>query len=193
MNTVNRPVRRLLAVSVALMTVATAADATGRYNWGHSWGGDERPELYQGQVEVVPSEGGEMTRDTVTGTVFHDRNRNSVRDRGERGIRGVMVSNGHDVVTTDHRGHYELPAASRGLENFTVFVTRPDGWDLPVDEDNLPQFYYHHQPEGSPALRFGGLPATGAQPAAINFPMVRGERKRSFKIAISGDTQSFVM
>lgn len=191
MNTVNRPVRRLLAVSVALMTVATAADATGRYNWGHSWGGDERPELYQGQVEVVPSEGGEMTRDTVTGTVFHDRNRNSVRDRGERGIRGVMVSNGHDVVTTDHRGHYELPAASRGLENFTVFVTRPDGWDLPVDEDNLPQFYYHHQPEGSPALRFGGLPATGAQPAAINFPMVRGERKRSFKIAISGDTQSY--
>lgn len=191
MKAVKQPVRRLLAVSISLMAVATTVDATGRYDWGHSHWDHDRKELYQGQVEVIPSEGGEMTRDTVTGTVFHDRNRNSVRDRGERGIRGVMVSNGHDVVKTDHRGNYELPAASRELENFTVFITRPDGWDLPVDEHNLPQFFYHHQPEGSPPLRFGGLPATGAQPQAINFPMVRGERKRSFKIAVSGDTQSY--
>lgn len=185
-----RPAAMMAVSGFSLLMVATTAGATGKF-WDHPRWSEGRAELYQAQVEVIPSSTGEMTRDYVEGTVFRDRNRNGVRDRRERGVRGVMVSNGRDVVMTDRRGHYRLPAASRGLENFTVFITKPAGHEVPVDENNMPQFYYHHQPEGSPDLRFGGLPATGPQPAAINFPLVRGEYKRSFRIAVSGDTQSY--
>lgn len=135
--------------------------------------------------------GAAMTRDTVEGYVFYDSNRNSMMDEGELGVTNVMVSNGYDVVKTDENGYYTLPAASRGLENFTVFVTKPAGWALPVDKDYVPQFHYHHMPNGSPALRFGGLPVTGPQPAKINFPLVQTYKKRKFKIAVSGDPQPY--
>lgn len=146
---------------------------------------------YQARVQVVSSASNEMTRDYIEGRVFNDRNRNGVLDRGERGIAGVMVSNGFEVVTTDGRGRYLLPAKVSGLEDFTVFITKPAGYDLPVDNDNIPQFFYHHKPAGSPPLRFGGLAPTGAQPAAINFPLVRGIYKKNFKIAVSGDPQPY--
>lgn len=148
-------------------------------------------DTYYGAVETIPSTTGEVTRDYVQGRVFDDRNHNSQLDRREKGIKGVMVSNGYDVVLTDRNGYYRLPAKSRGLENFTVFVTQPAAYRVPVSQNNLPQNYYHHMPAGSPALRFGGLPASGPQPAAINFPMVRGEYKKHFKIAVSGDPQPY--
>lgn len=146
---------------------------------------------YRASVETLASDTGELTRDYVEGRVFLDRNRNGVSDRSERGISGVMVSNGYDVVTTDRYGYYRLPAKIRGLDEFTVFVTKPSGYKLPVNDDNIPQFAYHHLPEGSPPLRFGGLPKTGPQPRAINFPLVREPHKRSFKIAVSGDPQPY--
>lgn len=191
MKTLFRPAAALALAGISLMTATTLAQANGGVGWDHPRWGEGKKALYQAQVEAIPSSTGEVTREYVEGAVFHDRNRNGVRDRHERGIRDVMVSNGRDVVLTDRRGNYRLPAASRGLENFTVFITKPAGYEVPVDTDNMPQFYYHHQPDGSPALRFGGLPATGPQPEAINFPLVRGEHKRSFKVAISGDTQTY--
>ena len=61
------------------------------------------------------------------------------------GPRRATVSNGRDVTTTDSHGRYELPA----FDNMTVFVTQPRGYQVPVDEDNVAQFFYHHLPEGS--------------------------------------------
>ena len=148
-------------------------------------------ESYEGSVQLVPSSSGEMTLDYIEGRVFEDRNYNSTLDRRERGIPGVMVSNGYDVVKTDGQGYYRLPAKVRGLENFTVFVTQPAAYRVPTDSNNIPQNYYHHIPAGSPELRFGGLSASGPQPAAINFPMIRGEYKKHFKIAVSGDPQPY--
>jgi hypothetical protein len=43
----------------------------------------------------------------------------------------------------------------------TVFVTQPRGYQVPVDQDNVAQFSYHHLPEGSPELKFGGIDSTG--------------------------------
>ncbi|TVZ39685.1 calcineurin-like phosphoesterase family protein [Alteromonadaceae bacterium 2753L.S.0a.02] len=146
---------------------------------------------YEASVEVIPSDNGEMTRDYVEGKVFLDKNRNGRLDRGEQGIPGVMVSNGVDVVITNRRGEYKLPAKAGGLNDFTVFITKPAAYDVPVNTDNVPQFFYHHMPAGSPEMRFGGMPATGAQPAAINFPMIRGNYKKHFKVAISGDPQPY--
>lgn len=186
---------KLLTFTVAVvpsLLAACIAQAQPQYE-EHRFKGKfpEHRETYRAEVEIIPSSSSQTTRKYVKGTVFEDRNRNGKMDRRERGIRGVMVSNGYDVVATDRHGQYKLPAAKRGLEKFTVFVTKPAGYELPVDEDNVPQFFYHHIPQGSPELRFGGLPASGPQPDAINFPMIRGEYKKRFKIAVSGDPQPY--
>ena len=41
-----------------------------------------------------------------SGTLFLDRNGNGVRDRGERVLKGVPVSDGVTVVVTDRKGRY---------------------------------------------------------------------------------------
>lgn len=125
----------------------------------------------------------------VQGMVFEDVNYNGKFDSGEPGIPGVMVSNGQSVVRTNFRGQYRLPARNE----MTVFITKPTGYEVPVNEDNVPQFFYHHQPKGSPPSikRFGGLPPTGPLPASINFPLIRGKNKQRFQIVVSGDTQPY--
>ena len=142
--------------------------------------------------------------DHVVGTVFEDRNRDGRFQEGaEPGIAGVMVSNGRDVVLTKSDGTYRLPNIFDRGDNptkpaaMTIFVTEPAGYDVPVDEDNVPQFFYHHLPDGSPAnvrggaFRFGGLPPSGQLPERINFPLIRGKKKKRFKIVVSGDTQPY--
>ena len=46
---------------------------------------------------------------SLTGFVYQDDNGNGVRDAGERGIAGVKVSNGRDLVISD--GQRPLPPA----------------------------------------------------------------------------------
>lgn len=140
---------------------------------------------YRGHVDVVRGKAADPT--VLRGTVFVDRDRDSVKDKGERGISGVRVSNGRDVVTTDARGAYALPAFDR----MTAFVTQPAGYAVPVDEDNIAQFSYNHFPAGSPTLKFGGVRPTGALPKAVNFPMVTSTAtaKVSQNCAIASDTQ----
>jgi hypothetical protein len=95
------------------------------------------------------------------------------------------------VVKTDANGDYRLPA----YDGMTVFVTKPAGWEVPLDEQNFPQFFYHHLPKGSPPLRFDGLPPTGPLPQRINFPMVRtvedSRPDSSINCAVIGDTQTY--
>ena len=62
---------------------------------------------------------------TVSGTVFLDRNGNGHRDAGEPGLKGVVVSDQVDVVTTDAGGGFTIPD-SRGFG--VVFVSVPSGY-----------------------------------------------------------------
>lgn len=142
---------------------------------------------FRGEVEVVEGDDAEAT--TISGTVFEDRNQNSTQDRRERGIRGVKVSNGRDVVTTDRRGNYELPV----YDNMTVFVTQPSGYQVPVDEDNVAQFSYNHLPEGSPDLKFGGIEPTGPVPEELNFPLAASKAtgSKTQHCVIGGDVQTY--
>jgi C terminal of Calcineurin-like phosphoesterase/N terminal of Calcineurin-like phosphoesterase/Calcineurin-like phosphoesterase len=138
-------------------------------------------------VHVV--DGPDEDQETIDGTVFVDRNQDSVQGPAERGLGGVTVSNGREVTTTDESGRYELPAT----DNMTVFVTQARGYQVPVDEDNVAQFFYHHLPQGSPALRYGGLEPTGPLPDEVNFPMARSPRTRSARqqCVIGGDIQTY--
>ena len=142
---------------------------------------------YQGEVEVVP--GTDEDQQTLDGVVFDDRNQNSTQDRGERGIKGVSVSNGREVVTTDAKGRYELPVD----ENTNVFVTQPAGYQVPVDDDNIAQFSYIHLPEGSPDLKYGGIEPTGELPDAVNFPMAGSQQTKrpQQNCIIGGDVQTY--
>ena len=102
---------------------------------------------------------------------------------------GVTVSNGRDVVTTDGQGRYELPA----FENMTVFVTQPRGYQVPVDGDNIAQFFYHHLREGSPELKYGGIAPTGALPDKVNFPLAKSQITQSPEqhCAVGADVQTY--
>ena len=192
-----------LALAGFTALALSALPGTALADDGDDDGGErDRPQRsetpYRGTIDVRPAAPGE-TVDRIRGVVFEDRNRDGIMQRRERGIRGVLVSDGLNVVKTDSRGRYSLPrpSASEELAGLAVFVTEPDGYDVPVDETNVPQFYYIHKPAGSPAnvrgepFRYGGLEPTGPLPAAINFPMVKTKKLKRFKIAVSGDTQTY--
>lgn len=123
---------------------------------------------------------------SATGVVFHDRNGNGSRDAGERGLRGVGVSNGEHVAVTGPHGQYTLPVT----DDTIIFVIKPSGWMTSVDPvTQLPKFFYIHKPNGSPALKYGGVPPTGPLPASVDFPLLRVKEPDRFTMLCFGDTQ----
>ena len=65
---------------------------------------------------------------TLTGAVYDDANSNGKRDAGERGLGGVAVSDGREVVASGADGAYRLSLAP---ESSVVFVSLPDGRACP--------------------------------------------------------------
>lgn len=119
------------------------------------------------------------------GFVFHDANGNRKRDPDEIGIPGVKVSNGREIVVTDAEGKYETHVSNDTI----VFVIKPRGWMTPLNAEKLPQFYYIHKPEGSPAQKFPGVAPTGPLPESIDFPLTPQKEPDQFKALLFGDTQ----
>ena len=95
----------------------------------------------------------------VEGAVYEDRDGDGRRGLGERGIPGVLVTDGEVVVRTDRRARWSLEVEPGDF----VSVVKPADWALPVDEDMLP--------EGTPASL--GLRYQGVAPAALDGPGVR--------------------
>ncbi len=120
--------------------------------------------------------------DTARGTVY------DADSQPRRGIAGVMVSNGQEVVQTDADGGWSLPVRA----GKSVFVIKPPGWALPVDAaTNLPHFAYVYAPDGSPDLgfRFAGLAPTGKLPASIDFALHRQAEQPRFEAILFTDPQ----
>lgn len=122
---------------------------------------------------------------TARGFVFHDVNRNGLRDDGERGIEDVLVSNQREIVSTNSRGEWELPLR----DDCIIFVIKPEGWATPLNHHNIPQFYYIHKPAGSPISKYAGVAPTGPIPRFINFPLHRQKEPDEFKAIFFGDPQ----
>ncbi len=117
-------------------------------------------------------------QNVAKGYVFEDKNNNGIKDNNETGISNIAVSNGIQVVLTDNKGAYQLPA---GEENI-FFVIKPSGYRTPLNGNNTPKFYYHHNPKGAPAqFKYKGIGPTGNLPEAINFPLVKSEDKKRFQ------------
>lgn len=90
------------------------------------------------------------------GLVYLDRDGDGRRDRGERGLPGVRVSDGVAIADTDARGRYQLaPAPGRRL-----FLVKPAGYAAALRPDGLPDSWREPGACGDFALR----PAARAKP-----------------------------
>ncbi|WP_216851169.1 metallophosphoesterase N-terminal domain-containing protein, partial [Acidisphaera sp. L21] len=124
----------------------------------------------------------QTTGETANGTVFEDLNGT------RRGVPGVMVSNGRDVVKTDADGRYAIPVRAGD----SVFVIKPAGYMTPVDPaTQLPRFSYLHVPQGTPDLgqRFAGIAPTGPLPASIDFALRKQDEPATFDALLFTDPQ----
>ena len=128
------------------------------------------------------------TKQYAKGYVYHDENENLSMDNNEIGIPDVYVSNGVEIVKTDKDGKYKIPVSDDAI----VFVIKPRNWMTPINDLNLPQFYYIHKPNGSPSnFTFKGVDATGPLPKNINFPLYAENGKSDFKMIVFGDPQPY--
>jgi len=123
------------------------------------------------------------------GTVYDDTDGAGARVPASKGVPGVMVSNGGEVVVTDADGRWRLPL----VPGESVFVIKPTGWALPADPaTNLPRFAYVYAPGGSPAdiaLRFHGLAPSGPLPPSIDFALRRQPEQPDFDAVLFTDPQ----
>jgi hypothetical protein len=127
--------------------------------------------------------------ETVSGIVFEDIDGSGRPGPVNRGLAGVIVSNGRDVAVTDAEGRYALPLPDEA----TIFVVKPPGFTPPLDpETMLPRFYRHHRPLGSPAsleLTYAGLAPTEPLPASLDFPLRRQDEPDAFEVVMLTDPQ----
>lgn len=122
---------------------------------------------------------------SINGTVFHDLNENQVLDTGERGIAGVLVSNGRDITETDQQGRYSIATE----ENSVLFVIKPEGWQNPSNQNNIPQFFAVNSSEGASGSVYQGLTDTKLLSSPVNFPLTPKEESDQFRVLVFGDTQ----
>lgn len=105
----------------------------------------------------------------VSGVAFADRNGNGVQDRGERGLKGVLVSNGDTIVVTDRHGRYQLPAVE-GSSIFPILSA-----DYTLTGSRLVNAHFHY------------VGAGGA--ANVSFPLAKKPVSRRFRVNVIGDVQ----
>ncbi|QEC53453.1 calcineurin-like phosphoesterase family protein [Anseongella ginsenosidimutans] len=130
-----------------------------------------------------------FAQEIAKGYVYEDVNQNGVKERREKGIPGVSVTNGIQVVQTDDKGRYELPAGNDQI----ISVIKPGTYNVTVNDQQLPQFYYIHKPQGSPELEYAGVESTGDLPKEVNFGLKKNEVTENFKMILFGDPQVYTL
>ena len=131
---------------------------------------------------------------TAQGVVYADTNNNGMRESYEIGIAKVALSNGCDVAISNSDGRYEISVAPTEI----IFLSKPANYLVPVDETNVPQFFYKHYPNGTPAQIAGTsvewmwpvIEATGPLPTSVDFPLIPMESEIEFLAHGFADTQA---
>ena len=113
----------------------------------------------------------------IKGTVFLDANHNSIRDKSEKGIGGVCISNGREVVRSSVNGEWALTIG----DNESVFVIKPANYSVPVNSEMLPRYFFLLSTNHATNSSFTGT---------IDFPLVRYAEKKKFTAIFFGDTQA---
>lgn len=136
---------------------------------------------------LLLSTSGAFAQQTAKGYVYLDANANGKKDGKEKGIPGVPVSNGREVVTTDKQGRYKLSVNDDAI----IFVIKPAGYAVPVNEYNQPRYYYIHKPGGSPGLEYAGIAPTGPLPESVDFALTPRPESGNFRALVFGDPQIY--
>lgn len=121
----------------------------------------------------------------VNGTVFLDSNENGILDGNEKGLENILISNQKEVVKTDGNGKYTITLTP----GQALMIVKPSGYDIPVNEFQIPQNSFVYEPNGSPKLKFGGLKPTTSFPSEVNFPLAVASGEEKFNAIIFGDPQ----
>ena len=128
-------------------------------------------------------------RETIKGIVYESLTGAPVRQAGDPGLAGVLVSNGREVVRTGEDGAYSLPAE----DGTAVFVIKPSDYAVPLDvTTRLPRFSYIHQPDGTPPnldLLYPGLEPSGPLPASVDFGLTKAIEPKRFDAVLFADPQ----
>ena len=159
-----------------------------QFRRSHAWMPSRREVMTAGASAFALTTVSDFARPVANarGTVFEGGSGAGPRRPGERGLPGVLISNGRDVVRTDPDGRWSLPVS----EGDSVFVIKPPNWSTPLGACALPSFSCLHQPRGSPAhLRYAGVAPTGALPVSIDFSLIRQEESPTFEAILISDTQ----
>lgn len=125
---------------------------------------------------------------TARGVVYEDGRGAGPRRPGDRGIPGVMVSNGRDVALTGPDGAWSLPVEPGD----SIFVVKPPQWTTRLSPAGVPAFSYLYDPHGSPRIlgsRFPLVEPTGPLPASIDFPLQRRAETPEMEALLVTDTQ----
>jgi len=107
--------------------------------------------------------------ESVSGTVFLDADGDGIKDTGESGVAGVMVSNGEAVTKSSPAGIYSFTFSVS--ETRFVFVTTPTGYRLSTP------LYIKIEPGGGPnyTMDFGLIPdPTPSNVAGADFDFIVG-------------------
>ncbi len=126
-----------------------------------------------------------LAQTPAKGRVWLDANENGRRDGDERGVAGVKVSNGRDIVVTDAAGRYRIALR----EGDTLFVVKPPGYRFPTGATGLPQFWKHHFPKGSQELRYGRIAPTHARRTDFALLPHPAENTAEFDVLVVADPQ----
>jgi len=138
--------------------------------------------LFLGALMVT----GSLAQNFATGFVYEDLNRNGKKERREKAIPGVAVSNGTEVVLTGSKGEYSLPVGDDNI----IFVIKPRDYTLPLNDFNLPRFFYIHKPGGSPGnYKYPGVSPTGPLPRSVDFGLISSPEEENFTALVLGDPQ----
>ncbi|WP_043236961.1 metallophosphoesterase N-terminal domain-containing protein [Streptomyces violaceusniger] len=95
---------------------------------------------------------------TVEGTVFKDGNGNGKRDKGERAMAGVDVTDGAVWTTTGADGAYSLTIDPNRRETDIVSIVSPDGYTPVLRKDYIPEFFHKVPETGGSGVDFALVP-----------------------------------
>ncbi|MFC5802579.1 PQQ-binding-like beta-propeller repeat protein [Streptomyces formicae] len=95
---------------------------------------------------------------TVEGTVFKDTDGDGRRDRGERPMPGIDVTDGAAWTTTGPDGSYRLETDPTRRETDLVSIVSPDGYTPALRKDWIPQFFRMVSETGGTGVDFALVP-----------------------------------
>jgi outer membrane protein assembly factor BamB/predicted phosphodiesterase len=101
-----------------------------------------------------------------SGTVYLDANKNNVKDKGEKGIPNILVSNGQEVIRTDKKGKFSL--AKLELSHFVTL-------HVPANYD-AKQFYIK----------------TSENRTSYDFALTPKTKKENFEFVQISDTETYM-